>query len=251
MKHRIWITLWFILTLIACRQSDTQLATVTQQTVQAPVARMSTDMITTSPTIPSTGVAPTPQNSQVTPLKATPQSQGITYQGRSLPSPLPTGLDISPPPAWLIIGDQAIPASWGTFCYSRIPDSMKTCADVFGIPPDVITATLPLTIRPIIVIDGAESVLQSQQSDGTNIYAPIALEAWLQPWIPPAPPSPSATLLPTQTLQVEGSRQGNLVVFTLGPLGAVKDQLLAVKAIFPGQGDVQYFWRLNPDPPHR
>jgi len=148
-----------------------------------------------------------------------------SYNGLSLPTPQPIrGFPEQPPPAWLIIGDKAIPATYGSFCVRG------ACADM--VPPQLRNDLVGVPLRAAASISVIIPV-----SSITEFHARVG--AWR--------PEPTAPFDPAATRELSAVRKsdGSMTAFTLEPIGTVGDQLLAVSITFES-GDASYLWRLNP-----
>ena len=180
----------------------------------------------------TTGTPPQTPTAAPTPT-AEPTAATIpnTYHGVALPGGGGTLSQDSPPPTWLIVGDKAVLATYGSFYWGG------SHADV--IPPqenpDLATANLPADAQAVILI-GIESFKQFQ--------------ATVRLWDEEHPGQffdPSSG----RPLKAEGKREGDVIVFTLEPIGEAGDQLLAVSITFAGvhEGEsASYTWRLYPAP---
>lgn len=164
----------------------------------------------------------------------------IIYQGQALPTPEPIFLPPDPPgeptagqrrrlnvppPAWLLVGDQATPASYGSFCY------YGTCADY--LPPamrdDLVTATIPANAQARIIIGSSNVSLEAVQ---------------LHAWNPSATFSNLATPTVLQAVKVEGEREDHITVFIVESVDDVDQQVLSMMVRFAGAGDGMYLWQL-------
>ena len=161
------------------------------------------------------------------------RSLPITYKGLALPTPPQVPPDIVfPPAAWLIVGDKAVLASYGSHC---------TPMSIFGMgcgtmpEPwdrlDLATAVLPAKTQAVIVI--ASATIKE-------------FHVTVQPWIE-RPGSATSTL---HELKTERKLGVNKTVFTLEQLDDANDLLLGVTATYFTityyQGGAIYYWRLNP-----
>jgi len=158
------------------------------------------------------------------------RSLPITYKGLALPTPAQVGPDtVLPPAAWLIVGDTAVLASYGSSCYrAGLVFGPTGCGDMPA-PwdrPDLAAATLPAETPAVVVI--ASTAIKEFQ-------------ATVQPWIE------GPVSVPFTTLKAESKREVSVTAFTLEPLGEAGDQLLEVSVTY-NQGGASYFWRLNPAP---
>src|SRR3972149_229761 len=153
----------------------------------------------------------------------------ITYKGLALPRP-PNNRDITmpqPAPAWLIVGDEATLASYGSFSLPVL---------IVGIGhgdapapqgrPDLTTAALPAGTQAVIVI--ASTAIKE-------------FHVTVQPWAERSDSVPSTL----HELKTERKRGINKTVFTLEPLDDVSDLLLEVTVTY-NRGGASYVWRLNP-----
>lgn len=149
-----------------------------------------------------------------------PRVPPTNYNGIDLPFAKPPGnVAVYPPPAWLIVGDQAIPGTFSSYCYTS--GNQSSCVDSSW--PDeniqLATATLPtdtdilLVAAPTINSFGASAWRWGDYSSGR---------------------------------QVASTRQPDdqLAVFTLEPLGP-GDHVLSVGVGFAGNGGASYFWRVK------
>ena len=151
-----------------------------------------------------------------------------TYHGVALPTPEPVRRDeVQPPPVWLIIGDSAVLASYGSFCFRNLLRSGCADAPAAWGRPNLATATLPAETQAVVVV-GSGAVAEFQ--------------ATVRPWIE----EPDFGFSAMRSLRAEATRDGNVMVFTLEPTGEEGDQLLEVSITYNLQGDAIYFWRLNP-----
>lgn len=152
---------------------------------------------------------------------ATTTTSGVTY-----PPLKPVG-GVSrwrqPPGAWLIVGDTAFPATYGSFCYRG------TCADMVApqMMRELATASVPGNANLAIRIASME---------------PVSLEASVRKWTREPTFDPSGE----RQFQARGEREGKITVYTLGPIGDEGDQLLTAFVRFAQGGDASYLWRLNP-----
>ena len=156
------------------------------------------------------------------------RSLPITYKGLALPTPAQVGPDgVLPPSAWLIVGDQAVLASYGSFCLPVLIFGMG-CGDYLEPRDrsDLATATLPAETPAVVVI--ASTAIKE-------------FHATSQPWTE-RPGSAPPTM---RELKAEIKRKLNMTVFTLEPLGEAGDLLLEVSVTYY-RGGAGYFWRLNP-----
>ena len=158
------------------------------------------------------------------------RSLPITYKGLALPTPAQVGPDtVLPPAVWLIVGDTAVLASYGSSCYrAGLVFGPTGCGDMPA-PwdrPDLAAATLPAETPAVVVI--ASTAIKEFQ-------------ATVQPWIE------GPVSVPFTTLKAESKREVSVTAFTLEPLGEAGDQLLEVSVTY-NQGGASYFWRLNPGP---
>ena len=158
------------------------------------------------------------------------RSMPITYKGLALPTPAQVGPGgVLPPAAWLIVGDKAVLASYGSFCYStRAVFGGMSCADAPA-PwdlPDLAAATL-LAETPAVVVIASTAIEE--------------FHATVRPW------TEEPVAVPVTALKAESKREVNVTAFTLEPLGEAGDQLLEVSVTY-NQGGASYFWRLNPAP---
>lgn len=156
------------------------------------------------------------------------RSLPITYKGLALPTPAQVGPDgVLPPAAWLIVGDKAVLASYGSFCYrAGLVFGPIACGDApapWGLP-DLAATTLPAETPAVVVI---------------AFTAIKEFRATVRPW------TEGPVSVPVTTLKAESKREGNVTAFTLGPIGDAGDQFLEVFVTY-NQGDASYLWRLNP-----
>ena len=158
------------------------------------------------------------------------RSLPITYKGLALPKPSQVNSSIlmpRPPAAWLIGGDEAVLASYGSSCLPVLIFGMG-CGDAPAPQgrSDLATATVQAQTTAVIVIAS------------TSIKE---FHATVQSWTE-APGSASST---TRELHVEINRKLNMTVFTLEPLDDEGDLLLEMTVTF-NRGEASYYWRLNP-----
>ena len=126
-----------------------------------------------------------------------------------------------PPAAWILAGDQGIPASWGSYCYAYV------CADY----PDPQNNAEIVTAR---VVEGDSLTLIVQAPNAHEVQARKC------PWRRhgtrldvPCPTMPKHTNSP------------HFGVFAVQLSPVVDDQILELHARFP-LGNAMYHWRLNP-----
>jgi len=158
------------------------------------------------------------------------RSLPITYKGLALPTPAQVGPDtVLPPAAWLIVGDTAVLASYGSSCYrAGLVFGPTGCGDMPA-PwdrPDLAAATLPAETPAVVVI--ASTAIEE-------------FHATVRPW------TEEPVAVPVTALKAESKREVSVTAFTLEPLGEAGDQLLEVSVTY-NQGGASYFWRLNPAP---
>jgi len=156
------------------------------------------------------------------------RSLPITYKGLELPTPPQVSPDIVlPPAAWLIVGDKAVLASYGSSCMPMLIVGMGC-----GTAPDPrdrldhATAILPADTQAVIVI--ASTAIK-------EFHATVQL--WTQ--------SPDSVLPVIRDLKAESKRGINKTIFTLEPLDDANDMLLEITVTY-NRGDAIYYWRLNP-----
>jgi hypothetical protein len=138
-----------------------------------------------------------------------------TYQGQPLPTP-DGGEKQSPPPAWLVVGDQITPATFGSANQLEAP------------PPElmdqVATVDLSSKITPVIIVGAG----------------PIE-EFWVgvRPW---------GDYTAQSTTLTASQQNDQPTAFTLEPISNTRDQVLHVFVRFgyDNGGDATYIWRLNP-----
>jgi len=160
----------------------------------------------------------------------------ITYKGLALPRP-PNNRDITmpqPAPAWLIVGDEATLASYGSFSLPVL---------IVGIGhgdapapqgrPDLTTAALPAGTQAVIVI--ASTAIKE-------------FHVTVQPWTE----SPDSVPPIIRDLKAESRWGINKTVVTLERLSKADDLLLELTVSYLTvsfyQGSASYHWRLNPVP---
>ena len=133
-----------------------------------------------------------------------------------------------PPPAWLIVDNQAIPATFGDYCWHHPlwGGECVTEAPAEDIP-DLATVTLPPNHAPMIVVD----------TGGAMVFQPT-VRAWNSP---PAP-------VTGRQLGGRSNVKGRFSTFTLQPLDQIEDQVLEVQVIPSGTKRANYLWHLNPQP---
>ena len=158
------------------------------------------------------------------------RSLPITYKGLVLSRPQ-SNRDImmpQPPPAWLIVGDEVILASFGSSCLPVLVFGMG-CGDAPAPQgrTDLATAILPAKTQAVIVI--ASTTVKE-------------FRATVQPWTE----EPDSAPLTVRELQTESERGINKTVFTLEPLDETDDLLLEITVTYI-RGGASYHWRLNPD----
>ena len=171
----------------------------------------------------------------------------VTYNGIALPTPKPNPTqppepnqpeypDIQLPPVWLIVGDEVVLATSGSFENYRCGEFEHADAA----PPREMgeflpTAALLAEARAVIVV-GSGAITKFQ--------------ATVQPWS--ELPEQYFDASSGRPLNAEGKREGNVTVYTLESTGNSGDQLLAVSITFyvvggyPEGMGASYLWRLNP-----
>jgi hypothetical protein len=204
-----------VLLLIACRSSDDQ--TMPVQPAQSPLLTQTTPP---SPrTLPSTVSLSQAQAAGSNTLIPTGTPSRIVYEGRTLPRPTPHPvLTMQPPPAWFILQAEAIPATYGNFCYTYNPSTIKTCAD-WGqeLPPSI--ATVPISAEEPLVI-----VLGLGAAPSTNLAAQVGL--WHEATVPTT----------TQTLSTTEQHEADAMIVELERPSTREDQLLMVQVTFGDYG---------------
>ncbi len=149
------------------------------------------------------------------------------YKGVLLPGGGGTRREGTAPPAWLVVGSEAVPGTVAAATEEGvIADPAEAVPDLPGIP-------LPAGAETVIVIG----------SDGVDGF-----QAVLRPWIEGSTPlfDPSGTKLDAAAQPAQ-----SMAVLTLSPVSAEKDLLLRADIIFPipsGTGSASYIWRLSPAP---
>lgn len=173
----------------------------------------------------------------------------VTYRGMPLstPDPIVTAppapgelspdSPVQPPPAWLIIGDEVIIATIGSFNFSADVRGRKVAVVADAVPPqmmpNVATAGLPANVPPSVVV-------------GTTAIQ--AIQARVQAWSE----EPRGVFFDStrgRLLQSEASQEGEVTSFLLEPVGNANDQILVVSVTFAGDHageSASYIWRLNP-----
>ncbi len=145
-------------------------------------------------------------------------------EGMELPTPQPVGgIDgEGPPPAWLIVGDEAYPATYGSFCFG------PQCVDMVPpqMMPELATAELPA---------GQQAVIRVATGQLREFNVTVA--SWTT--------EPAMGEQETTKVPVQGDQGDEATVFVLEPLESGGDQLLIATAQF-SKGDAMYIWRLNP-----
>jgi hypothetical protein len=159
-----------------------------------------------------------------------------SYNGVTLPAPA-QGAKL--PPAWLVVGDQAVQGSGGSYAITtKSGDSeMTEHGDAAPPPlyPDLASVTLPADGRVVIVI-GSRSIKE--------------FHATVRPWTN----EPALYSGAERELKAETERAGSATAFVLEPTGEAGDLLLLVSITFPVDFDpdypvdnsASYLWRLNP-----
>ena len=163
------------------------------------------------------------------------RSLPITYKGLELPAPPQVPPDIVfPPAAWLIVGDKAVLASYGSFCIPMFIVGVEcgTMPEPWD-RPDLANATLPSQTTAVIVI--ASTAVKE-------------FHATVQPWTE----SPDSVPPIIRDLKAESRWGINKTVVTLEPLSKADDLLLELTVSYLTvsfyQGSASYHWRLNPAP---
>ena len=149
------------------------------------------------------------------------------FQGVALPLVVVDSLP-HPPPAWLIVDNQAIPATFGDYCWHHPlwGGECVTAAKAEDIPA-LATVTLPPGHAPVIVVDAG----------GAMVFQPT-IRAWNSP----------ATPVTGQQLRGIMNLDGPFTSFTLQQLDQVNDQILEVQVMPTGTKRATYLWHLNPQP---
>ena len=148
---------------------------------------------------------------------------GRSYQDIELPTPRAVGgISAQPPPAWLVMGGKAYPATQGSYCYGG------ACVDMIPpqMMPDLSKVTVPADAKPVILI----------RADAIEEFS-ASTRKWTN--------EPNFDSAGERKLTNESRSDGELLVFTLEPLGSAEDQLLMAFVRFK-EGDASYHWRLNP-----
>lgn len=155
-----------------------------------------------------------------------------TYNGVPLPKP-----QFAPelPPVWLVINDQAVASSSGSFTITRKVGNGNALTSHGDAPPphtrpDLATATIPPNV-PLTIIVGTTPVAQVQ----------ARLAPWTDEFIPLVDPSVSHILRTEQ----QQAAEGNITVVTLAPLADPTNKLLFISLSFDN-GEADYYWRINP-----
>lgn len=160
---------------------------------------------------------------------------------QSVPSPIPDPYHPGPfiqmqaPPVWLVVGDEVVLGTIGSYEYYRCGllehgDAVhpREMGDLLA------TASIPAEAQVEIVV-GSTAIIRFQ--------------ATLQPWI--ELPESAFDPLSGRKLKAKAKGEGDVTVYMLEPIADADDQLLAVFITFdvgpgyPGAG-VAYLWRLNP-----
>jgi len=152
----------------------------------------------------------------------------ITYNGLALPRPPQVAPDIVlPPAAWLVVGDKAVLASYGSSCmpFLIFGAGCGTMPEPWD-RTDLATATLPSQTTAVIVI--ASTAIKE-------------FHATIQPWTE----SPDSVAPAIRDLEAESRWGINKTVLTLEPLDDVSDMLLEITVTY-NRGGAGYVWRLNP-----
>ena len=153
----------------------------------------------------------------------------ITYKGLVLPRP-PSNRDImmpQPAPAWLIVGDEAVLATYGSSCLPVLIFGIG-CGDAPAPQGrlDLATAIIPSETEAVIVI--ASTAIEE-------------IHVTVQPWTEGPDSAPPII----RDLKAESGWGINKTVVTLEPLGKADDLLLELTVSFY-RGSASYHWRLNP-----
>lgn len=135
------------------------------------------------------------------------------------------------PRAWLIVRGRAFPATFGSFTWPvSTTGTLEEVWHADAVEPErmpwLATAIVGADEQATIIID-ARSIKQ--------------LEPQVRPWSREPSYAPFTPLLPSGSVE----RNGAFAIVRLTPLKDASDQLLYVPVIFD-QGDVTYYWRLNP-----
>jgi hypothetical protein len=149
----------------------------------------------------------------------------VSYRGILLPTPAPVrGFSEQPPPAWLIVGQTATPATFGSFCLRGACADMAMPQARNDLVATKLAATSPVTI--VIQVTPIKDV-DVRVSDWTNA--------------PTAPFDPAHS----RGVRIEHTSIGAFTVLVVDLIGNAGDQLLTVAVTFES-GDASYLWRLNP-----
>ena len=175
----------------------------------------------------------------------------VIYNGLALPTPMPNTtpppdpnnpepsafIDLQPPPVWLIVGDEAVLATYGSNeIYRCGGGGHGDAVHPREMGDRLATAALPAEAQAVIVV-GSEAITKFQ--------------ATVQPWSE-LPAGQFFDASSGRPLKAEGKREADVTVYTLEPTGDAGDQLLAVSIRFdvgdayPGGAGAAYLWRLNP-----
>lgn len=149
-----------------------------------------------------------------------------TVQGVALPLVAIDSLP-HPPPAWLIVDNTAIPATFGDYCWHH-PLWGGECVTAPRAEdiPDLATVTLPANRAPVIVVE----------QRGTRIQPTV--RAWNSQVVPGY----------GRQLQSTSDPEGRFSTFILQPLDQIEDQVLEVNIMPSGTKRATYLWHLNPQP---
>lgn len=189
--------------------------------------------IVTIITLAGCSPAAQPSDTQVPPTRTSATSTtALTYRGIALPLPKDSKQEGAPQPAWLVIDDQAIPATYAAY---------KTATAQVGPAlsiPDIATAELPVSAEKFSIVIGPGAITK--------------LEATMRQWTDTIIPlfDPSA-----QSLKVEAQSDPGINAFTVLMPGAAStdqpsDHLFQVITNFPlnstqSIGEAHYVWRLH------
>jgi len=167
-------------------------------------------------------------------------SVAATYQGAVLPTPKPIDMEVVPPPAWLISGHKAVPATYGSYSISaNLGGSIVQRFFDAVVPPkdDFATANLSVNQAVTIILGSGTLPLDAMQASVGKEFNGAFL----------------ATLEDLRPLnRIDAYHEGNLTIVLFEPIGNEEDQFLQVDIVVgdneagPFTGGATYFWRLIP-----
>jgi len=143
------------------------------------------------------------------------------------PIPLPATYDgLTPPPVWLVVADEEIPATILGYVNAFV------AVEPIDLPPDIPPVTVPAGTQVRVLVGSGEiKEFQARAQPRTISYDQVFNA-------------------PALLLAGEAQAEGNLTVFTLGPISNAGDLRLDVLITFTSdkEGSAHYAWPLHITP---